>query len=86
MEIKKNENLENNKRKLESDDNTEDVVKKFKTNENNNELGYLLKCEIEVKLLNKIIHLKFDFKDGLSKDFVHQILQFFKNKIEKCAP
>jgi hypothetical protein len=40
-----------------------------------------VKCEVEIKMLNSQVHLLLRYMDGLSKDYMNQILQFIKNKI-----
>ena len=76
--------LNDKKRELELDNelDTNRETKKLKTDDYDT---YLIKCEIEVKLLDKIIYLKLDYKDGESKDYLHQILQFIRNKIQKIS-
>jgi hypothetical protein len=76
--------LKDKKRELELDDELDTIreTKKLKTDDYDT---YLIKCEIEVKLLDKIIYLKLDYKDGESKDYLHQILQFITNKIQKIS-
>ena len=86
-ELNRKQNIEVNdkgdkKRELESDGGL-DVKRDRKKLKTDYDGEYLIKCEIEVKLLDKIIYLKFDYIDGESKDYLHQILQFIKNKIQR---
>ena len=68
------------KRKLDFDDENES---KKRRSEDTLVEKYLIKCSAEIKLLNKIIYLNISYKGGETKDYVHQILQFIKNKFEK---
>lgn len=80
------EKNDNNKRirgtDSESAETENDNKKKLKTSVDS---SYLIKCEIEVKVLDKLVYLKLDYKDGQTKDYVHQLLQFIKNKIQKVT-
>ncbi len=69
------ESHENSKRKQVDDHEDNNELKKVKFD------NCLVKCETEIKNLNGEIHLILKYLEGSSKDFMHQILQFIKNKI-----
>ena len=77
---KRRNNQDEKKRKLDFDDENES---KKRRSEDTLVEKYLIKCSAEIKLLNKIIYLNISYKGGETKDYVHQILQFIKNKFEK---
>lgn len=86
-----NEILNNNKRKLEFEDNS--IVKKVK--EDSNSIQHdsfldqkclnnpILKCDLEIKNIRDSIYVQLSCIEAMSKDYANQILQFIRNKLRQ---